>query len=107
MDDWPPPSYLDVSSAAPANPAGRDLVSSCDTHHAAPQDAPEGINVGLIWDLIQQGQIGNAQQRAETLEQRVHNLEVELRRTNDVVLRLLHALEHRFGQDLDGDNRIG
>jgi hypothetical protein len=63
--------------------------------------------VGLIWDLIQQGQIGDARQRAETLEQRVHDLEVELRRTNDVVMRLLRALEHRFGQDLDGDNRIG
>jgi BMFP domain-containing protein YqiC len=63
--------------------------------------------VGLIWDLIQQGQIGNARQRAETLEERVRDLEAELRRTNDVMMRLLHALEHRFGQDLDGDNRIG
>lgn len=63
--------------------------------------------MGLIWDLIQQGQIGNARQRAETLEERVRDLEAELRRTNDVMMRLLHALEHRFGQDLDGDNRIG
>jgi hypothetical protein len=48
--------------------------------------------MGLIWDLIQQGQI----------EQRVAHLEQELRRTNDA-----RALERRFGEDLDGDSRVG
>jgi hypothetical protein len=63
--------------------------------------------MGFIWDLIQQGQIGDARQRAATLEQRVERLEGELLRTNDMVIRLLQALEKRFGEDLDGDNRIG
>ena len=63
--------------------------------------------MGFIWDLIQQGQIGEARQRAATLEQRVERLEAELLRTNDMVIRLLQALEKRFGEDLDGDNRIG
>jgi hypothetical protein len=63
--------------------------------------------MGFIWDRIQQGQIGDARQRAATLEQRVERLEGELLRTNDMVIRLLRALEKRFGEDLDGDNRIG
>jgi hypothetical protein len=63
--------------------------------------------VGLIWDLIQQGQIGAAQDRASNLEQRVADLEDELRRTNSALIGLLKALEKRFGQDLNGDGRIG
>ena len=63
--------------------------------------------MGLIWDLIQQGQIGDASRRAETLEQRVFQLEVELRQTNDTLVQLLKALEVRFGEDLDRDGRVG
>ena len=60
--------------------------------------------MGLIWDLIQHGQIQDAQSKATSLESRVDRLEEELRRT---LVRLLKALERRFGEDLDGDNRIG
>ncbi len=63
--------------------------------------------MGLIWDLIQQGQIGDSQRRADSLESRVQLLEEQLRRTNETLVRLLHALERRFGEDLDGDNRVG
>jgi hypothetical protein len=63
--------------------------------------------VGFIWDLIQQGQIGDARQRAATLEQRVEQLESQLERTNDVLMRLLRRMEQRFGEDLDGDHRVG
>ncbi len=63
--------------------------------------------MGLIWDLIQQGQIGDSQRRADDLEGRVQLLEEQLRRTNETMVRLLHALERRFGEDLDGDNRVG
>ena len=63
--------------------------------------------MGLIWDLIQHGQISQAQERASTLEQRVMRLEEELERTNDVLMRLLRALEQRFGEDMDRDGRIG
>ena len=34
-------------------------------------------------------------------------LEGELRRTNEALVTLLRALEKRFGEDLDGDNRVG
>ncbi len=63
--------------------------------------------MGLIWDLIQQGQIGEAQRRGDDLDGRVRMLEQQLRATNDTLIKLLHALERRFGEDLDGDNRVG
>lgn len=63
--------------------------------------------MGLIWDLIQQGQIGESQRRASSLEERVQMLEAQLSRTNETLVKLLHALERRFGEDLDGDHRIG
>ena len=63
--------------------------------------------MGLIWDIIQHGQIADQKRHAETLEQRVAQLETEVRRTNEALVKLLHALEKRFGEDLDGDNRIG
>ena len=63
--------------------------------------------MGLIWDLIQQGQIGDASSRADSLEQRVSQLEVEVRQTNDTLIRLLKTLETRFGEDLDRDGCVG
>jgi len=63
--------------------------------------------MGLIWDIIQHGQIADSRQRATTLEQRVDQLEADLRRTNEALVKLLRGLEKRFGEDLDGDNRVG
>jgi chaperonin cofactor prefoldin len=63
--------------------------------------------MGLIWDLVQHGQIASTNERAETLEQRVEMLERDLRRTSETLVRLLEVLEKRFGEDLDRDGRIG
>jgi hypothetical protein len=63
--------------------------------------------MGFIWDLIQHGQISSANERASSLEQRVLDLEHDLRVTNETLMRLLKALEQRFGEDLDADGRIG
>jgi hypothetical protein len=63
--------------------------------------------MGLIWDLIQHSQISETQDRASSLEQRVVQLENELQRTNEGFIRLLRALETRFGEDLDSDGRVG
>jgi chaperonin cofactor prefoldin len=63
--------------------------------------------MGLIWNLIQHGQIKEAHERNASLETRVAQLEHEMERTNDTLIRLLRALERRFGDDLDGDGRIG
>jgi uncharacterized protein involved in exopolysaccharide biosynthesis len=63
--------------------------------------------MGVIWDLIQHGQISATQQRATSLEQRVEDLERELLRTNETLMTLLRLLERRFGEDLDRDGRVG
>jgi hypothetical protein len=63
--------------------------------------------MGLIWNLIQHGQIQDNRGKSESLERRVAELEEELRRTNDTLMSLLRALETRFGDDLDGDGRVG
>jgi hypothetical protein len=63
--------------------------------------------MGFIWDIIQHGQIQDTQRRAETLEQRVEQLEADVRRTNEALVKLLRGLEQRFGEDLDGDKRVG
>jgi hypothetical protein len=63
--------------------------------------------MGLIWDLLQHTQISQAHGKADSLERRVEMLENSLARTNETLVRLLRALEHRFGSDLDGDGRVG
>ena len=68
----------------------------------------------MLWDLIQQAQIGSAQSqgkaathRAEQLERRVLRLEEELLATRNQLRRLTEILETRFGEDLNGDGRVG
>lgn len=63
--------------------------------------------MGLIWDMIQHGQIRESREHAESLEARVEHLEEGLRRTNETLLSLLRTLEQRFGEDLDRDGRVG
>jgi hypothetical protein len=63
--------------------------------------------MGLLWDLIQHGQIRETQDRAASLDRRVEVLEEELRRTNETLMSLLRLLEQRFGEDIDRDGRIG
>ena len=41
------------------------------------------------------------------LKDQVARLENELQRTNEAMIRLLRALERRFGEDLDQDGRVG
>ncbi len=63
--------------------------------------------MGLFWDLIQQSQISEQRNKAETLEQRVGLLEDELRHTRKVIFSLVSLLEKEYGKDIDGDGRIG
>lgn len=63
--------------------------------------------MGLIWDMIQHGQIQQSRQQAQSLESRIDQLEDELRRTNEALMSLLRTLEQRFGEDLDRDGRVG
>lgn len=68
----------------------------------------------MLWDLIQQVQISaadskgkEATNRAELLERRVLRLEEELLNTRGQLRRLTEILEERFGEDLNGDGRVG
>ncbi len=63
--------------------------------------------MGLFWDLMQQSQISNQRGRADSLEERVSQLESELHGTREVLHKLVSILEQEFGKDIDGDGRIG
>jgi len=63
--------------------------------------------MGLLWNLIQHSQISQAHGKADSLERRVALLEEQVKRTNETLVDLLKALEKRFGDDLDGDGRVG
>lgn len=63
--------------------------------------------MGFIWDIIQQGQIGEAADRTQSLEQRVELLEEQLRATHRALTTVVRALEERFGEDLNDDGRVG
>jgi hypothetical protein len=63
--------------------------------------------MGFLWDIIQQGQISNVSRDQSDMMTRVARLEDEMVRTNRALMQLVQALEKRFGEDLDGDGRVG
>lgn len=63
--------------------------------------------MGLFWDLIQQSQISEQRNRADTIEGRVSQLENELYETRKILHRLVSILEKEYGKDIDGDGQIG
>ena len=63
--------------------------------------------MGLFWDLIQQSQISDQRGKTDSLETRVVNLEIELRRTQETLHSLIQLLERQFGQDSNRDGRVG
>jgi hypothetical protein len=63
--------------------------------------------MGLFWDLYQQSQISEHQNRADDLADRVASLESELTRTQQLLRDVIARLEQHVGKDLDGDGRRG
>ncbi len=63
--------------------------------------------MGLFWDLVQQSQIQEQKSHAASLEERVRNLEDELYKTQQLLIKTLRALEESTNQDIDGDGRVG
>ena len=63
--------------------------------------------MGLLWDLIQHGQIRDQADRSATLEQRVARLEAELLDTRQLLVKALERLEEHLKTDVDGDGRVG
>jgi hypothetical protein len=65
------------------------------------------MTMGFLWDLLQHSQIEEQSKRAGTLEARVAQLEGELLQVRQTLHEALRRLEQRFGEDLDGDGRVG
>ena len=63
--------------------------------------------MGLFWDLIQQSQISKQRGRADSLEERVNQLENEMYETRQLLHKLVSILEKEYGKDIDGDGRVG
>lgn len=63
--------------------------------------------MGLFWDLIQQSELDEQKGKADSLEERVSQLESELKTTKDLLLKTLKILEERSGEDINDDGQIG
>jgi hypothetical protein len=63
--------------------------------------------MGLFWDLYQQSQISEHREKAQSLDARVSNLEVEVDRLSKLLRDVIARLEQQTGTDLDKDGRIG
>ena len=63
--------------------------------------------MGLFWDLLQQSQISEHRDRAESLEARVKRLEQENDHIATVLREVIARLEKHVGADLDKDGRVG
>ena len=63
--------------------------------------------MGVFWDLLQQSEINKQRRKAASLEDRVADLERELRETRELLHRLVQRLEQGLGEDLDRDGKIG
>jgi len=63
--------------------------------------------MGVFWDLLQQSQISDHRDRAESLEARVARLEEENDRLATFLREVIGRLEKHVGVDLDKDGKIG
>jgi hypothetical protein len=63
--------------------------------------------MGLFWDLYQQSQISEHASRAQSVEERVAQLEGEVQRLSGLLRQVIGRLEEHVGVDLDRDGRVG
>jgi len=63
--------------------------------------------MGIFWDLIQQNELEKQQKQANSLEDRVEQLEKDLSATRTLLKKTLVALETHIVQDIDGDGKMG
>ena len=63
--------------------------------------------MGFFWDLMQQSQISDQREQAETLERKVMYLERDLLKTQNLLRVLIIKLEEKFGEDIDGNGIVG
>ncbi|OZV68076.1 hypothetical protein [Winogradskyella aurantia] len=63
--------------------------------------------MGLFWDLIQQSELDEQKGKADSLDERVTQLESELEKTKALLLKTLKLLETHSGTDINEDGQIG
>ncbi|MCA0133797.1 hypothetical protein [Winogradskyella alexanderae] len=63
--------------------------------------------MGIFWDLMQQNELNKQQEQANSLEERVEQLEAELTTTKTLLRKTLEALETHLNTDIDGDGQLG
>jgi septal ring factor EnvC (AmiA/AmiB activator) len=63
--------------------------------------------MGIFWDLMQQDELNKQQQQADSLEDRVAQLEADLAATKRLLRKTLEALETHLSKDIDGDGQLG
>ena len=63
--------------------------------------------MGIFWDLMRQDELEKQKKQANTIEERVEQLEAELSSTRELLFKTLHVLEKHLGKDIDGDGVSG
>ena len=63
--------------------------------------------MGIFWDLMQQDEIQKQEEKANSLEERVEQIEKELGNTKELLRKTLIALETHLSKDIDGDGKMG
>ena len=63
--------------------------------------------MGIFWDLMQEDKMEKQQAKAESVEERVKHLEMELANTKALLKKTLIALETHLVKDIDGDGKTG
>ena len=63
--------------------------------------------MGIFWDLMQQDELEEQKEKAQTIEDRVAQLEKDLASTKDLLKKTLAALEVHLSTDIDGDGKLG
>ena len=59
--------------------------------------------MGIFRDLMQEEELEEQRAKADTLEERVDQLEEELGKRKKLLRKTLEALEHHIKKDVDGD----
>jgi len=63
--------------------------------------------MGIFWDLLQENELEKQQKQADSVEERVTELENELANTKTLLKKTLEALELHLNKDIDGDGQTG
>jgi len=63
--------------------------------------------MGIFWDLMQESRMEDQQAKADSLEDRVEQLEQELANVKGLLRKTLVALEEHIDVDIDGDGKKG